>query len=297
MIEIERAKKELSAIGVNPCDIWERGSNTFMIFVPLKAKTATEADDEAAPLYAAIENAGFSTRDGLSTHERYAIWYLQGVVSIGYPKAPNVVENLDFSADYRSRYDVTPPAPRGMKTTRERLINAAAILVFDELNDSHVVMHWEIEKRVTAAAQADDKTAEYYAGLTDVGRARLFNAVRKMAWGESFVRPPAPEPEKPRLVPVGEKPVNFDMLKALRAAGIPARDMRRRLHNGVIEVRFQAENVCDMLGKGTDSAVIWACRIENAFSGIEIVDTYDTAAEWRQGSPILYATVFLKITD
>lgn len=296
MIEIERAKKELSAIGVNPYDIWERGSNTFMIFVALKAKTATEADDEAAPLFEAIERAGFATREGLSTHERYAIWYLQGVVSVGYPKAPNVVENLDFSAEYRSRYDVEPPAPRPLNTPRQRIINAAAIRAFDLKTD--LADSWELEKVMNAATdELDEAARQYWVTLGNSQIRHILSAVRRAVESESFVRPPAPEPEKPRLVPVGEKPHNLEILQKLRTAGIAAKDLRRRLHNGVIEIRFQAENVTDFYGKGTDPVAIWARRIENAFSGIEIVDTYDTVAEWRQGSPILYATVFLKITD
>jgi hypothetical protein len=87
---------------------------------------------------------------------------------------------------------------------------------------------------------------------------------------------------------------NREMLSALRARGIDAGSVRRNRRTGVYAVRFSAPEVTNFYGDGTDSAQLWARRIQNSFDGVEIVDTYDTVADWRPQRPVLFATVFLR---
>lgn len=84
------------------------------------------------------------------------------------------------------------------------------------------------------------------------------------------------------------------ILQVLRAKGINARDVTRNRKTGVYAVEFDAPNVTNFQGEGTDSADVWARRILERFDGVEVVDTYDSVAEWRPKRPVLFATVFLR---
>ena len=84
------------------------------------------------------------------------------------------------------------------------------------------------------------------------------------------------------------------ILAVLRARGIDARDVTRNRKTGIYEVKFGAPNVTSFTSKGTDSAHVWARRILDRFDGIEVVDTYDTVADWRPQQPVLFATVYLR---
>jgi hypothetical protein len=84
------------------------------------------------------------------------------------------------------------------------------------------------------------------------------------------------------------------ILAVLRARGIDARDVTRNRRTGIYEVKFGAPNVTSFTSKGTDSAHVWARRILDRFDGVEVVDTYDTVADWRPQQPVLFATVYLR---
>lgn len=87
---------------------------------------------------------------------------------------------------------------------------------------------------------------------------------------------------------------NRELLAALRARGIQAGSVRRNRRTGVYAIRFGAADVTNFASSGTDSAQLWAQRIQEQFDGVEIIDTYDTVADWRPQQPVLFATVFLR---
>lgn len=87
------------------------------------------------------------------------------------------------------------------------------------------------------------------------------------------------------------------LLHALRAKGIEASNVTRNRTTGVYTVKFAASNMNNFYARGTDSARVWAQRIEEAFSDVEIIDTYDSVAEWRPQQPILFATVFCRVIE
>lgn len=86
-----------------------------------------------------------------------------------------------------------------------------------------------------------------------------------------------------------------DVLADLQSQGIEAGNVTRQ-RTGIYAVEFRAPNLSDIGERGTDPAHIWARRIEARFDGIEIVDTYDSVADWRPQRPVLFATVFLRGT-
>lgn len=87
------------------------------------------------------------------------------------------------------------------------------------------------------------------------------------------------------------------LLPALRARGIEADNVTRNRRTGVYTVKFTTPNVTDFYSKGTDPARVWARRIEETFSDVEVIDTYDSIAEWRPQKPVLFATVWMRIVE
>lgn len=87
------------------------------------------------------------------------------------------------------------------------------------------------------------------------------------------------------------------LLSALRARGIEADNVTRNRRTGVYTVKFSAPNMNNFYSRGTDPARVWAQRIEACFDDVEIIDTYDSVAEWRPQQPILFATVFLRVIE
>lgn len=101
--------------------------------------------------------------------------------------------------------------------------------------------------------------------------------------------PPARKPRSQRRRTQGKS-----LLDALHAAGIAASNAKKQ-RNGVHIVYFSAPNVSDLDSPGTDPAKVWARRIENALTDVEVVDTYESRADWRQGNPVLWAQVYVRI--
>lgn len=83
------------------------------------------------------------------------------------------------------------------------------------------------------------------------------------------------------------------LLEALRAAGINASDAKKQ-RNGVHIVYFRDPDLVNLESKGTDPAKVWAKRIENVLTDVEIVDTYENRADWRAGNPVLWALVMVR---
>lgn len=104
-----------------------------------------------------------------------------------------------------------------------------------------------------------------------------------------------PPARKPRSQRQRQRAQGKSLLEALQAAGIHASDVSRNRRTGIHTVRFVAPNLTAMDSPGTAPAKVWARRITAAFSDVEIVDTYDSVAEWREGQPVIFATVFVKI--
>lgn len=87
------------------------------------------------------------------------------------------------------------------------------------------------------------------------------------------------------------------LLAALRARGIEADNVTRNRRTGVYTVKFAAPNMNNFYSRGTEPATVWAQRIEDCFDDVEIIDTYDSIAEWRPQQPVLFATVFLRVIE
>lgn len=87
------------------------------------------------------------------------------------------------------------------------------------------------------------------------------------------------------------------LLSALRAKGIEADNVTRNRRTGVYTVKFAAPNMSNFYAAGTLPAREWAVKIEDCFTDVEIIDTYDSVAEWRPQQPILFATIFLRVVE
>jgi hypothetical protein len=98
---------------------------------------------------------------------------------------------------------------------------------------------------------------------------------------------PARQPAKPRQ--------GKTLLSRLAAAGIQADNVTQNRRTGVFTVKFTAPNINNFYSKGTDSGRVWAERIQAAIPEADIIDVYDSVAEWRPQLPILFATVFLAL--
>ena len=99
----------------------------------------------------------------------------------------------------------------------------------------------------------------------------------------------------PHAYPSGRQPSQRkQILAALRSRGIEARDVTRNRKTGIYAIKFGAPNVTNFHSKGTDSASVWARRILERFEGVEVIDTYDSVADWRPQNPVLFATVYLR---
>src|SRR5690554_3572205 len=102
---------------------------------------------------------------------------------------------------------------------------------------------------------------------------------------------------QPKAQPSREPVQGKRLLTALRARGIEADNVTRNRRTGVYTVKFAAPNMNNFYSRGTDPAIVWAQRIEACFDDVEIIDTYDSVAEWRPQQPILFATVFLRVIE
>jgi hypothetical protein len=104
-----------------------------------------------------------------------------------------------------------------------------------------------------------------------------------------------PSQAQQQIVP--EKLQGKRLLSALRAKGIEANNVTRNRRTGVYTIKFAAPNMSNFYSRGTLPARVWAQRIEECFTDVETIDTYDSVAEWRPQRPILFATVFIRIVE
>jgi hypothetical protein len=103
--------------------------------------------------------------------------------------------------------------------------------------------------------------------------------------------------QQPNRPPAREPVQGKRLLHDLRAKGVEADNVTRNRRTGVYTVKFAAPNMNNFYARGTDSARVWAQRIEAAIPNIEIIDTYDSIAEWRPQQPVLFATVFCRVIE
>lgn len=80
------------------------------------------------------------------------------------------------------------------------------------------------------------------------------------------------------------------MARTLRLVGVNAADVTRRRKTGQYVAAFFVPG----MQEAVEPAAIHAARIER-LQGARIVDAFDTHAHWRQGSPVIEATVLFEI--
>jgi len=95
--------------------------------------------------------------------------------------------------------------------------------------------------------------------------------------------------------PIRKRLQGKSLLEALRAAGIEAHNASRNRRTGIYTVMFCDPNISDLNSKGTRPAREWAERITAAFEDAEVIDMYDSVAEWRPGKPVIFAQVKVRI--
>lgn len=81
------------------------------------------------------------------------------------------------------------------------------------------------------------------------------------------------------------------VLQQLRDCGIPAANVTR--------VRGTSHYYADFWDyrHGTSSARVWADRIKSAFDGCVVLSTHQIIAPWKQGCPVISATIRLVIEN
>jgi len=84
-------------------------------------------------------------------------------------------------------------------------------------------------------------------------------------------------------------------LEALQSVGIEAHNASRNRRTGIYTVMFCDPNISDLNSKGTRPAREWAERITAAFEDAEVIDMYDSVAEWRPGKPVIFAQVKVRV--
>ena len=77
----------------------------------------------------------------------------------------------------------------------------------------------------------------------------------------------------------------------LAAHGIEAESVTRNRRTGVYTAHFKDLNLDSFYSKGTHPARVWAERIQEALPMADIIDGYDSVAEWRPEKPVLFALV------
>lgn len=87
------------------------------------------------------------------------------------------------------------------------------------------------------------------------------------------------------------------LMAILRQAGIPAHSAARNQFNGRFTVTFRMDDVDDQAARGTHPAHVWALHLKSRLKHIEIVETHDAVAHWRDHQPVLSACVTLHIPD
>jgi hypothetical protein len=77
------------------------------------------------------------------------------------------------------------------------------------------------------------------------------------------------------------------MKQHLISLGLLVQDVRKR--DNAYEAGFHTPHF-----DKTDSAKTWASRICDVIPNAEIVATHDTIASWRDGTPVIYASVIFR---
>ena len=85
--------------------------------------------------------------------------------------------------------------------------------------------------------------------------------------------------------------------KRLERLGIYASKVTQSRSTGQYAVKFSDPQQADFYSKGTDSAVVWAARIQAALRAAVIGAKHDSVADWRPNKPVLFATVFVTLPN
>lgn len=90
-------------------------------------------------------------------------------------------------------------------------------------------------------------------------------------------------------------PTAAHLRTALEAAGICPQQVVRNRATGTFVVEFNAPTLTDMNGVGLERGDVLARAIAKAISDAQVVDVYETIAEWRPSRPVLFVRVWVKL--
>lgn len=78
-----------------------------------------------------------------------------------------------------------------------------------------------------------------------------------------------------------------EIASRLNRAGIPVQKVVRKRHSGYYTAEFFVPNMETEVA----AAAVWARAIQRCFHEAVIINTHDTTADWRPGSPVICAAV------
>lgn len=81
------------------------------------------------------------------------------------------------------------------------------------------------------------------------------------------------------------------MCRHLQRAGIPVRKVVRRIDSG----DYIAEAYHPGMQRAVESAFSIASQIQSSITGARIISCNDKIAEWRDGQPVIWASVTFKM--
>lgn len=97
--------------------------------------------------------------------------------------------------------------------------------------------------------------------------------------------------------PVRKHSPRKSLLKRLEAAGIRPTSVVRNRRTGRYTIKFVGPNNDNFYSRGTAPAQEWAERIQEALPLADIVEAYDSVADWRPARTVLFATVVLNLPE
>lgn len=88
-----------------------------------------------------------------------------------------------------------------------------------------------------------------------------------------------------------KKPSGPMMCRHLQNAGIPVRKVVRRIDSG----DYVAEVYNPGMNDAVESSFIIANQIQSRITGARVISCNDKIAEWRDGQPVIWASVTFKM--
>lgn len=83
------------------------------------------------------------------------------------------------------------------------------------------------------------------------------------------------------------------LCRHLVSLGVPAQKIVRKQETGDYVADFFVPEMSEPVAPAKE----WAKRIREALPSARIIDTHDTIAAWREGQPVIYATVIFQLMD